>query len=79
MLPFKRVKATLLIEQINHVGQRQLREYIKTKKQPCLRWLIRCKDSLVVVQLDVMTGKEQNEILLLIDMDDGWSESRGFC
>lgn len=79
MLPFKKVKASLLIEQINHVGQRKLREYIKTKKQPCLRWLIHRKDSLVVVQLDVMTGKEQNEILLLIDMDDGWSESRGFC
>jgi len=33
---------------------------------------------LVVVQLDVMTRKEQNEILLLIDMGDGWSYLGGF-
>lgn len=52
---------------------------LEQKKQLCLRWLIQGKDSLAVVQLDVMTGKEQNEILLLIDLDDGWSKSWGFC
>ncbi len=32
MLAFKTTKATPLTEQINHVGQQELREYLKTKK-----------------------------------------------
>ncbi len=33
MLAFKTAQATLLTEQINHVGQLELREYLKTKKE----------------------------------------------